>query len=142
MRALDSQSSVKLQPDMPCGDAVLQAFEDTYKREFGFVLEKRSIIVDDLRVRATGKVAYSISYNYSFTSHSELPCLHLYVSFCLFVCLVMPPYTCTLSHLSTLQHKLRQKHEKFLTVYFEVALIQPSHESDHAQTIVACHSIS
>ena len=35
---------------------VLQAFEETYKREFGFVLEQRSIIVDDLRVRATGKV--------------------------------------------------------------------------------------
>ena len=34
----------------------LQAFEETYKREFGFVLEQRSIIVDDLRVRATGKV--------------------------------------------------------------------------------------
>ena len=36
---------------------MLQAFEDTYKREFGFVLEQRSIIVDDLRVRATGKVS-------------------------------------------------------------------------------------
>ena len=34
----------------------MQAFEETYKREFGFVLEQRSIIVDDLRVRATGKV--------------------------------------------------------------------------------------
>ena len=34
----------------------MQAFEDTYKREFGFVLEERNIIVDDLRVRATGKV--------------------------------------------------------------------------------------
>ena len=36
---------------------VLQAFEDTYQREFGFVLENRDIIVDDLRVRATGKVS-------------------------------------------------------------------------------------
>ena len=36
--------------------ACMQAFEDTYKREFGFVLEERNIIVDDLRVRATGKV--------------------------------------------------------------------------------------
>lgn len=40
---------------------VLQAFEDTYKREFGFVLESRDIIVDDLRVRATGKVAGPLS---------------------------------------------------------------------------------
>lgn len=47
---------LQLLPDMPWGSAVLQAFEDTYKREFGFVLEQRSIIVDDLRVRATGKV--------------------------------------------------------------------------------------
>lgn len=31
------------------------AFEASYKREFGFVLEGRDIIVDDLRVRATGK---------------------------------------------------------------------------------------
>jgi len=33
-----------------------QAFEETYKREFGFVLEGRSIAVDDVRVRAMGKV--------------------------------------------------------------------------------------
>ncbi|CAK0741638.1 hypothetical protein CVIRNUC_001340 [Coccomyxa viridis] len=32
-----------------------EAFENTYKREFGFVLEDRSIQVDDVRVRATGK---------------------------------------------------------------------------------------
>ncbi|DBA91131.1 hypothetical protein WJX77_000744 [Trebouxia sp. C0004] len=37
------------------GDDYAKAFEETYKREFGFVLEQRSIIVDDLRVRATGK---------------------------------------------------------------------------------------
>ncbi|KAL3135323.1 hypothetical protein ABBQ32_007517 [Trebouxia sp. C0010 RCD-2024] len=37
------------------GGDYAQAFEETYKREFGFVLEQRSIIVDDLRVRATGK---------------------------------------------------------------------------------------
>lgn len=43
--------------------AVLQAFEDTYKREFGFVLEQRSIIVDDLRVRATGKVSWLVQYS-------------------------------------------------------------------------------
>ena len=42
---------------MQCESAMLQAFEDTYKREFGFVLEQRSIIVDDLRIRATGKVS-------------------------------------------------------------------------------------
>lgn len=45
---------------------VLQAFEDTYKREFGFVLEQRSIIVDDLRVRATGKVSQSVWYRCAF----------------------------------------------------------------------------
>ncbi|KAK9917414.1 hypothetical protein WJX75_004082 [Coccomyxa subellipsoidea] len=32
-----------------------QAFESAYKREFGFVLQERSIRVDDVRVRATGK---------------------------------------------------------------------------------------
>ena len=37
----------------------VQAFEDTYKREFGFVLEDRSIAVDDVRVRAMGKVSVS-----------------------------------------------------------------------------------
>lgn len=34
----------------------LQAFENTYKREFGFVLESRVIMVDDVRVRGMGKV--------------------------------------------------------------------------------------
>jgi N-methylhydantoinase A/oxoprolinase/acetone carboxylase beta subunit len=34
----------------------LQAFEEAYKREFGFTLEGRQLIVDDVRVRATGKV--------------------------------------------------------------------------------------
>lgn len=32
-----------------------QAFENTYKREFGFVLESRVIMVDDVRVRGMGK---------------------------------------------------------------------------------------
>lgn len=32
-----------------------QSFTDTYQREFGFLLEGRRIIVDDLRVRAEGK---------------------------------------------------------------------------------------
>ena len=57
----DPESGVVMQPFplacMQCHGAALQAFEDTYKREFGFVLEQRSIIVDDLRVRATGKVS-------------------------------------------------------------------------------------
>src|SRR5947209_683818 len=35
----------------------VQAFEAAYKREYGFVLEHRDIIVDDLRIRATGKVS-------------------------------------------------------------------------------------
>jgi len=39
----------------------LQAFEETYKREFGFVLEGRSIAVDDVRVRAMGKVRHPSS---------------------------------------------------------------------------------
>jgi 5-oxoprolinase (ATP-hydrolysing) len=34
-----------------------EAFETAYKREFGFVLEGRSIVVDDARVRATGRGA-------------------------------------------------------------------------------------
>ena len=34
----------------------MQEFESAYKREFGFVLEKRAIIVDDVRVRSTGRV--------------------------------------------------------------------------------------
>lgn len=37
---------------------VVQAFEATYKREFGFILEDRSIMVDDVRVRAMGKVYF------------------------------------------------------------------------------------
>ena len=32
-----------------------KAFLDRYKREFGFVIEKRSIIVDDIIVRGTAK---------------------------------------------------------------------------------------
>jgi len=31
------------------------AFEATYRREFGFILEDRAILVDDIRVRATGR---------------------------------------------------------------------------------------
>lgn len=38
----------------PDGDYA-SAFEAAYKREFGFVLTGRSIVVDDLRVRATGQ---------------------------------------------------------------------------------------
>lgn len=34
----------------------MQAFESAYQREFGFVLEERKIIVDDVRIRATGRV--------------------------------------------------------------------------------------
>ena len=34
----------------------VQAFEEVYKREFGFVLENRKIAVDDVRIRAMGKV--------------------------------------------------------------------------------------
>eukprot|EP00884_Botryococcus_braunii_P001197 jgi/Botrbrau1/11078/Bobra.0302s0020.1 len=33
------------------------AFEEAYKREFGFTLEGRDLVVDDVRVRATGKAA-------------------------------------------------------------------------------------
>lgn len=47
---------------------MLQAFEDTYRREFGFVLEDRDIIVDDLRVRATGKARFILA-------HVNAPCL-------------------------------------------------------------------
>ena len=66
----------------------MQAFEDTYKREFGFVLEKRSIIVDDLRVRATGKVCkYPLhrmllhwrSLLRCFIGHATLPSSFVYV---------------------------------------------------------------
>lgn len=51
---------------------VLQAFEETYKREFGFVLEQRSIIVDDLRVRATGKVSQSVWFITHVSYHINL----------------------------------------------------------------------
>lgn len=47
-------------PRLHCRPDALQAFEDTYRREFGFVLEDRSIFVDDLRVRATGKVLHAV----------------------------------------------------------------------------------
>ena len=49
----------------------MQAFEETYKREFGFVLEQRSIIVDDLRVRATGKVTLLLD---CATTRNNLDC--------------------------------------------------------------------
>ena len=35
----------------------VQAFEEVYKREFGFVLEDRKIAVDDVRIRAMGKAS-------------------------------------------------------------------------------------
>lgn len=35
----------------------LSAFNDAYRREFGFVLERRAVLVDDIRVRATGQSA-------------------------------------------------------------------------------------
>ena len=35
---------------------MMQAFEQSYRREFGFVLEGRKICVDDMRVRAAGRV--------------------------------------------------------------------------------------
>jgi 5-oxoprolinase (ATP-hydrolysing) len=40
-------------PEPPNGD-FMAAFKDTYRREFGFDLEDRDILVDDLRVRARG----------------------------------------------------------------------------------------
>jgi 5-oxoprolinase (ATP-hydrolysing) len=40
-------------PEPPNGD-FMAAFKDTYRREFGFDLEDREILVDDLRVRARG----------------------------------------------------------------------------------------
>ena len=52
-----------------CRPGALQAFEDTYRREFGFVLEDRSIFVDDLRVRATGKVLHAVP-----CKHNQRPC--------------------------------------------------------------------
>ena len=52
-----SSSGQVVSADVTGRFAPLQAFEETYRREFGFVLENRSIIVDDVRVRAMGKVS-------------------------------------------------------------------------------------
>ncbi len=41
----------------PEDDDFLGALEDHYRREFGFILEGRSVLVDDLRVRSRGKSA-------------------------------------------------------------------------------------
>jgi len=38
-----------------------QSFLETYQREFGFLLENRKILVDDLRVRGVGKVPHGSS---------------------------------------------------------------------------------
>eukprot|EP00752_Nemacystus_decipiens_P005177 g4697.t1 len=37
------------------GDDALQSFLEQYRREFGFVLEGRAVVVDDVRVRAVGR---------------------------------------------------------------------------------------
>jgi 5-oxoprolinase (ATP-hydrolysing) len=39
-----------------CTPSIVEEFLSNYKREFGFVLEGRKILVDDLRVRGVGKV--------------------------------------------------------------------------------------
>ena len=39
-------------------DAFLHAFESRYKREFSYIIRDRDIIVDDVRVRATGKTVH------------------------------------------------------------------------------------
>ena len=38
-----------------------KAFANTYRREFGFVLEDRKIMVDDVRIRATGRVSHALA---------------------------------------------------------------------------------
>uniref|UniRef100_A0A1I7TQH1 5-oxoprolinase n=1 Tax=Caenorhabditis tropicalis TaxID=1561998 RepID=A0A1I7TQH1_9PELO len=38
----------------------LEEFRQTYRREFGFVLEDRNIIIDDVRIRTRGKAGYHV----------------------------------------------------------------------------------
>ena len=48
-------TSTKLMIETPDDGNYEKRFYDEHKREFGFNLEKRDILVDDLRVRATGR---------------------------------------------------------------------------------------
>ncbi|PRW57398.1 5-oxoprolinase [Chlorella sorokiniana] len=53
-------TDVPIMTPAPANGDFAAAFEQAYQREFGFTLEKRRILVDDLRVRASGR-------------HAELP---------------------------------------------------------------------
>ena len=58
------------------GYCLLQAFEQSYRREFGFILEGRKISVDDMRVRASGRVrpsALLIHRNWEVNSIGIVP---------------------------------------------------------------------
>jgi 5-oxoprolinase (ATP-hydrolysing) len=51
-----SDSSAAAAADAAAGStSYAAAFEAAYRREFGFILEDRAILVDDIRVRATGR---------------------------------------------------------------------------------------
>jgi len=50
-------TDVSLMVSQPPGGDFREAFRDAYRREFGFVLENRDVIVDDIRVRGMGKAS-------------------------------------------------------------------------------------
>ena len=43
-------------------NSIAKAFESTYRREYGFAMKSRNIIVDDLRVRGIGRSTDSSTY--------------------------------------------------------------------------------
>ena len=59
----------------------IREFEEVYKREFGFILSGRDIIVDDLRIRAIGKTEHSKEKPISRKPDKTLP---IQVSQCYF----------------------------------------------------------
>jgi hypothetical protein len=50
-------TDVAVMTPCPADGDYAAAFEAAYRREFGFVMEGREVVVDDVRVRATGRAA-------------------------------------------------------------------------------------
>lgn len=55
----------------------VKAFEDAYRQEFGFVLEAKKLVCDDVRVRGIGKsllsfLLHSVHLSYSCVFHSSI----------------------------------------------------------------------
>ena len=61
LRFLGTDTSFMTHASLPFDiNATLSAFEQRYKREFGFVLTNKKVVVDDIRIRAIGKAAADV----------------------------------------------------------------------------------